>query len=283
MREVLTEVARDAGGVGDPALLYQRRDVLVVRVGEVVVKSHRSGTTDLPARVAVASAHSDLLLAPLAPVREISGCLVSVWPAGRPVDPADPASVPWEEAARLLAELHARPPLPGLPRQRAPIRVHEVLARDLPEDHPATPAVRRAYACLPPVLEPDGRDRIVHGDFHLGQLVRYDGAWRLIDLDDLGRGDPVWDLARPAAFFASGVLDPVIWSRFLDAYREHGGSALDGDPGDPWDRLDIPARALAIQTAARCVSHAVDENRQLDAYESALIATCDRIGSLAPC
>lgn len=280
MREVLTEVARDAGGTGDPAIVYQRRDVLVVRVGEVVAKSHQDGATDLQARVAVAAAHPDLLLAPLGPVRRISGRLVSVWPAGQPVDPAAPADVPWEEAARLLAELHARPLPPGLPRQRAPIRVHEVLARDLPADHPATPVVRRAYARLPPVLEPEGPARLVHGDFHLGQLVRHDGAWRLIDLDDLGRGDPVWDLARPAAFFASGVLDPAIWTRFLDAYREHGGTAV---TGDPWRGLDIPARALAIQTAARCVSHAVDENRRLDEYESALIATCDRIGSLAPC
>ncbi|WP_344451522.1 phosphotransferase [Actinocorallia aurantiaca] len=277
MRELLFEVARDAGGVGDPVILYHRTDVLVVRVGEVVVKSHRPAA-DLAARLAVASSHPDLLLAPLAGPQEIEGRTVSVWPAGETVDPADPEKAPWEEAARLLADLHARPLPPGLPEQGAPAKVREVLSRPLPEEHPATAPVRRAYASLPPFPEPARPPRLVHGDFHLGQLVRYDGTWRLIDLDDLGRGDPVWDLARPAALFAAGVLQPEAWSRFLGAYREHGGIDL-GE--DPWEKLDIPARALAIQTAARCVSHAVDENRLLDPYESALIDTCDRIGGLA--
>lgn len=276
--EVLSGMARDAGGVGDPVILYHRHEVLVLRVGEIVVKSHRAESTALDDRIAVAAAHPDLLLAPLSGARRIGDRLVSAWPAGQPVDPGDPAGAPWEEAARLLAGLHSRPLPPGLPRQGAPARVHEVLSRRLPEGHPASAVVRRAYASLPPLLEPEGPRHLVHGDFHLGQLVRHDGAWRLIDVDDLGEGDPAWDLARPAALFASGVLPPQVWSRFLEAYRAHGGADLGADP---WSRLDIPAKALAIQTAARCVSHAVDENRPLDEYESALIDTCDRIGSFA--
>lgn len=277
MREVLTEVARDAGGTGDPVVLYQHRDVTVVRVGEVVAKSHRAAATALGERIAVASAHPDLLLAPLSGVLEIAGRAVTVWPAGEPVDPDDPENAPWEEAARLLAELHARPLPPGLPGHGAPARVREVLARPLPGDHPAAGTVRRAYASLPPLDGSGGRAALVHGDFHLGQLVRHEGAWRLIDLDDLGGGDPVWDLARPAALFAAGILPPEVWTRFLGAYRAHGGAV----GADPWDRLDIPAKALAIQTAFRCVSQAVEEKRPLDPYESALIDTCDRIGSLA--
>ncbi len=278
VRELLTEVARDAGGTGDPAIVYHRREVLVLRVGKIVVKSHHTGSSSLAERLAVAAAHPDLLLAPLSGVRELRGRLVTAWPAGEPVDPGDPEDAPWEEAARLLAALHARPLPDGLPRQGAPARVHEVLSRPLPEDHPATAVVRRPYASLPPVLEEGDGGHLVHGDFHLGQLVRHEGAWRLIDVDDLGRGDPVWDLARPAALFCAGVLPESVWSRFLGAYLEHGG--VDLGP-DPWRRLDIPARALAIQTAARCVSHAVDGKRPLDPYETALIDTCDRIGSLA--
>ncbi|NEE41548.1 phosphotransferase, partial [Streptomyces sp. SID7982] len=52
---------------------------------------------------------------------------------------------------------------------------------------------------------------LCHGDLHLGQLVRHpapDGPWLLIDMDDAGVGDPAWDLGRPAAWYAAGLLAP---------------------------------------------------------------------------
>ncbi|WP_460306131.1 phosphotransferase family protein [Actinocorallia aurea] len=275
MIEQLSALAREAGGTGESAVLYARGDVLVVRVGEVVAKAHRAQTTNLPARAAVATARPELLLPPIEVPEPVAGRTVSVWPAGEPVDPADPIGAPWEEAGRLLARLHALPVPAGLPPQGAPLRVREVMTRALPES-PASRAILRAYATLPDVLESSGPVHVVHGDFHLGQLVRYRGAWRLIDIDDLGRGDPVWDLARPAALFAAGVLPAEVWSRFLHAYLGAGG--VDLGP-DPWARLDIPAQALAIQTAARCVSKAVDEGRPLNEYETTLIDACDRISS----
>src|SRR6185503_10428733 len=101
--------------------------------------------------------------------------------------------------------------------------------------------------------ERPGRPRtLVHGDFHLGQLVRHAGRWRLIDVDDLGTGDPAWDLARPAAWFAAGVLDPAGWAALLAGYRAAGGPAVPPD-GDPWPVLDPFARALTVQTAALAV------------------------------
>ncbi|WP_246053141.1 phosphotransferase family protein [Actinocorallia herbida] len=275
MIEQLTALARESGGTGEAAVLYARGDVLVVRVGGVVAKAHRAETTDLPARAAVAAGHPGLLLPPIRVPDPVDGRTVSVWPAGEPVDPADPFGAPWEEAGRLLARLHALPVPAGLPPQGAPLRVREVLTRPLP-DSPAARTILRAYATLPDVLEAPGTARLVHGDFHLGQLVRCGGGWRLIDIDDLGHGDPVWDLARPAALFAAGVLPDEVWSRFLHAYLSAGGTDLGPDP---WARLDIPAQALAIQTAARCVSKAVDEGRTLNEYETTLIDACDRISS----
>ena len=47
---------------------------------------------------------------------------------------------------------------------------------------------------------------LVHGDWHLGQLARVDAEWRLLDIDDVGLGDPAWDLGRPAGFWAAGLL-----------------------------------------------------------------------------
>jgi hypothetical protein len=130
---------------------------------------------------------------------------------------------------------------------------------------------------------PDTRT-LCHGDLHLGQLVRHpapDGPWRLIDVDDLGLGVPAWDLARPAAWFACGLLPPDEWTRFLTAYRTARGPAVPAD-GDPWPALDVPARALTVQTAARSITKAVTGGRCLDEVEQALVDACDRMRSAPP-
>jgi aminoglycoside phosphotransferase (APT) family kinase protein len=89
---------------------------------------------------------------------------------------------------------------------------------------------------------------LVHGDFHFGQLGRHTGAWVLIDVDDLGVGDPAADLARPAGFWAAGLLPDADWHRFIDGYRGAGGPALPS--GDPWPVLEPFARAAVVAAAA---------------------------------
>ncbi|NUS78186.1 MAG: aminoglycoside phosphotransferase family protein, partial [Streptomyces sp.] len=108
-----------------------------------------------------------------------------------------------------------------------------------------------------------------------------DGPWLLIDVDDLGTGVPAWDLARPAAWYACGLLPPDEWARFLDAYRAAGGPAVPRD-GDPWPALDVPARALTVQTAARALTKALTAGRPLDEVEQSLIDACARMGSAPP-
>ncbi|WP_234101635.1 phosphotransferase, partial [Streptomyces venezuelae] len=235
---------------------------------------------------------------PAAPPAELDGRPVTVWPYGPPVDPADPDAAPWEEAARLLALLHRTPPPPGqaarLPAMRAPVKAAlavERMRRTAP-GHPAAATVLAAWRSV--LAHPAPGPRLLcHGDFHLGQLVRDTGPsatspattspaatspaaapWRLIDMDDLGLGDPAWDLARPAAWFAAGILPPEIWSRFLGAYQEAGGPAVGADP---WVQLDVPARALTVQTAALALAKSSAEGRPLDEVEDVMIDTCARI------
>lgn len=121
--------------------------------------------------------------------------------------------------------------------------------------------MRRAAAALPPAVWRAGSaDRprtLVHGDFHLGQLGRRAGGpWVLIDVDDLGVGDPAWDLARPAGFWAAGHIPDQDWAAFLDAYRRAGGAALAASSADPWPVLEPFARAAVVAAAAH---HPADE------------------------
>ncbi|MFD3995552.1 phosphotransferase family protein [Streptomyces sp. NPDC058583] len=281
------------------AVLADRDDGTVVRHGRLVAKAHAPGTDPEAHRARIAlAAHPDVrevFLPPLAmsPPGELDGRPVSVWPYGSPVDPADPDAAPWEEAATLLALLHRTPPPAGpagrLPEMRAPVKAAlavDRMRRTAP-DHPAAATVLAAWRSVPDDVAPDGPRLLCHGDFHLGQLVRDTGPaesaggptpphapWRLIDMDDAGLGDPAWDLARPAAWFAAGILPPEIWSRFLGAYQAAGGPAVGADP---WVQLDVPARALTVQTAALAVAKSTAEGRPLDEVEDVMIDTCARI------
>ncbi|MDV5144452.1 aminoglycoside phosphotransferase family protein [Streptomyces sp. SBC-4] len=277
-------------------VLADRDDGTVVRHGPLVAKAHAPDTDPEAHRARLAlAAHPDvdgILLPPLPlPVPSqggggaaFEGRPVTVWPYGPPVAPDDPDAAPWEDAARLLALLHRTPPPPApaprLPAMRAPLKVAlavDRMRRTAP-DHPAAGTVLSAWRTIPDA-DASGTRLLCHGDFHLGQLVREprpvgDGPWRLIDIDDLGLGDPAWDLARPAAWFAAGILPPEVWSRFLGAYQEAAGPAVGPDP---WVQLDVPARALTVQTAALALAKSVAERRPLDEVEDVMIDTCARI------
>lgn len=250
--------------------------------GDVVVKVHRGGTDphELAARLRIASGW-DCLLSPLSTHPEaVTGPAgerwLTRWPRVQPV-PQRPEALPWPEAGGLLATLH-RAPLPAgddIPGHGAVRRLRRALDA-LPAGAPA--AVRQAAAALPPrawrAAAPDRPRSVVHGDFHLGQLGRaVDGRWLLIDVDDLGAGDPAWDLARPAGFWTSGLIPDDDWWAFLTAYRRAGGPATPAS-GDPWPALDPYARAAVVQAAAAGEARAAGDETQV-----ALLAACARMPS----
>ncbi|MFD3411596.1 phosphotransferase [Streptomyces cyaneofuscatus] len=286
-----------------PQLLADRPDGTVVRSGPVVAKAHAADIDRdaLAARLALASAPalSGILLAPLATLGtpDTAGAVprpVTFWPYGTPVDPRDPDAAPWAEAAVLLARLHRTVsplPLPA-PPMRGPVKAARAVARmvaALPGDAAVLP-VQAAWHALPAwargeAAPPAARSGFLcHGDLHLGQLVRHpapDGPWLLIDVDDAGQGEPAWDLARPAAWYAAGVLAPEDWLLFLDAYRAAGGLAVPAE-GDPWPQLDVPARALTVQTAAVALAKCAVEGREPDEMEQLMIDSCARIATFPP-
>ncbi|MEU2718117.1 phosphotransferase [Streptomyces sp. NPDC007205] len=184
--------------------------------------------------------------------------------------------------AEPAAEPHAKPPVE--PHAEAQAEPHaEAQAEPHAELRLAAGPVLAAWAALPAWARGEapmpGTPALCHGDLHLGQLVRHpapDGPWRLIDVDDLGTGAPAWDLARPAAWYACGLLPPDAWTRFLGAYQRSGGPAVPA-AGDPWSALDVPARALTVQTAAVALAKALTAGRPLDGVEQALVDACARM------
>lgn len=235
--------------------MQTRSGAQIVIDGDVVYKLHRPETDprQLAARLALA-AQSDSVLSPLDTAPERVGSRWRTrWPRVQTVVP-EPDCLPWPDAGRLLAALHRETVSRRLPPHGWPQRLRRTLRRS------ADLTVRRAAAGLPDVVWRAGSaDRpatLVHGDWHLGQLGRRAPGrpWLLIDIDDMGVGDPAWDLARPAGFWAAGLVPDDDWATFLDAYRGAGGPAV--PDGDPWPALEPVARAAVICAAAQ---HPEDE------------------------
>ena len=238
--------------------------------GGVVVKLHRPATDPqaLETRLRIA-ARLDCFLSPLSTQPDRAGSRWRTrWPKVATVQ-QNPDQVPWPNAARLLARLHSHTfdePLDHGGRQR----LRRALG-SLP-DTSASATIRRAAATLPDRIWDTPQRTLVHGDWHLGQIGWRAGEWLLIDIDDLGGGHPAWDLARPAGFWAAGVLPDADWAAFLDAYREAGGNALRSAPADPWPVLDPFARAAVIVAAAGGVIAGVE-----DEAAEALVEACGRM------
>jgi aminoglycoside phosphotransferase (APT) family kinase protein len=234
----------------------------IVVDGDVVYKLHRQGTDPrgLAIRLRIAT-ESGSLLSPLDAVPERVGFRWRTrWPRVETVAP-QPESVPWADAGRLLAQLHGEAITMRVPHGW-PHRLRRMV-RSTDDD-----TIRRAAAELPAQVwragSPDRPTTLVHGDWHLGQLGRTSATapWILIDVDDLGVGDPAWDLARPAGFWAAGLIPDDDWAVFLQSYRDADGPAV--PPGDTWPALEPFARAAVIQAAA---NHPDDE----------LLAACERM------
>lgn len=227
-------------------------DAELLRVGGVVVKLHapHTHTGALAERLELAAGSEHFVPSLTGRVYAApDGRAATVWPLVPVVDPTT-VTHPWSDAGALLAGLHRVPPPNPAPAQLPRHGWPERLARAVER----APAELRGLGVrlVAEAGRPERSGGLLHGDWHLGQLGRWRGRWRLLDIDDLGVGDPAWDLARPAGFWACGLLGDTDWHAFLDAYREAGGPAVPA-AGDPWPALDLPARCAVFVAAVRAV------------------------------
>ncbi|GAB4066396.1 aminoglycoside phosphotransferase family protein [Angustibacter speluncae] len=274
--QVGARCVRPRGGVleheADAPVVLDRHG-LVVRTGATVTKQHPGTEPALLADRLAVAARVPALLTPLGP----PDGRASSWPAARAPVP-DAEGVPWTELGTLLADLHRADPGP-LPPTTGPARVARALRRAVevgavPRSDVATVL---GASCTAPdwaVGEaPVPAGGLVHGDLHLGQLVEHGGRWCLVDVDDLGTGPAVWDLARPASWFAAGLVDADAWAALVDAYRAADGPALP-PTGDPWPVVDPVARALVVQQAAVGLVACAKQQRPPTEPEAAHLAAC---------
>lgn len=240
----------------------------VAVAGDVVVKRH-AARTDVPAlavRLQVAAGQPAFL--PPLTVRPlvVEARAVTCWPRAEVSEP-DAVALPWAEAGDLLAGLHEAAVPDELPDHGWAARLDRAVRR-APD---ALAGLGRGLATE--VAEHEGVRALVHGDWHLGQLGRWRDEWRLLDVDDLGAGDPAWDLARPAGYWAAGLLDDRSWRALLAGYR--GREAPAAVPvADWWPALDLPARCAVFVAAVRALH---DPAAHSDGTAEALVAACRRM------
>jgi aminoglycoside phosphotransferase (APT) family kinase protein len=152
-------------------------------------------------------------------------------------------------SGELHARLHEVVPGEGLPPLRAVLRERiqacEVLADEL-----------RAFAIAVLDSLPDG-DRLYHGDFHPGNIMRTPKGPIVIDWSNACVGDPAADVARTDLMLRIGEPPPsssiivrtlariggriLLWG-YLRSYRKHG--ALDMSTFSRW-KIPIAAARVA--------------------------------------
>ncbi|HET9701078.1 MAG TPA: aminoglycoside phosphotransferase family protein [Burkholderiales bacterium] len=166
--------------------------------------------------------------------------------------------------APALTALHATPGagLPDKGREQLLSRLRsKVLPRIMGAVAPAVPEAEALIADLEVAaraLPPEAADGLIHGDFHVANLLADGGDIIFLDLDSAGRGSPARDLAHfggrlllMALVRGERLGDAARAARELvDAYRASGGNAVSEDEF-AWY---MAALLLAAQ-ARTCIRH----------------------------
>lgn len=215
-------------GKGKSSQVFSMRD------GRVVKLFHSEVSEEMIQReMAAASLAAALHLPTAAPLDRVNAEQQSglIYPeiTGRPLT-AMIRKKPLFAAALLtrMAELHQAIHSQAITGLRT---VKSVLQTDI-DYGPASPSLKKAASTYLADL-PDG-DRLLHGDFHIDNIIVRDNDLIILDWAKAAMGDPAADVVRSEMLmrFGAGPADPItnLWRdwaarRLGRAYQEHAGPA----------------------------------------------------------
>ncbi len=272
-----------------------------------VAKCHINADKRLLSEKIVAIKSSDFRSIFLQPTRysfsdQNENVSITYWPIAERLSENHLSNDLWSEVGKLLAKLHSSP----LDKtQKNPTELFSIFSqvnekildcfkkvKDSPVLERYLATIRRAwYRILTHknfhvVLKNMRlRQRVwTHGDFHLGQIVFVKDNVRtkamFIDVDTMCVSIPEWDLARPAALFASGILPPDAWQSFIESYGKNRAN-YEFSQEELWSNLDIPAKVMVVKLATSAVNRALQTREDLDDSEIQLIETCNAISRVS--
>jgi len=204
---------------------------------------HSPADTDFGLRLALPTGclAPGALLLPNLPGRPLRQLLLAAAPLP---GPEAVAALPDRLHRRCAAAVSAAPPgaAPGSsadpPGRRrvdpaGALAAAHLVARLLPGEACAAGRLAEAVVAWSEADDPPD-DRIVHGDLYENQVLVDGDTFGLIDLDDLGRGDPLLDAANFSAHLlllaTSGIPAAGVIHRYRDELRAAFARRLDADP-----------------------------------------------------
>lgn len=236
------------------AVLRYRFDDQRVRYAKVVMprranrllsfaEALRTGDSGLRLALPIGRVAPGVLLLPALPGRPLRDLLLT---GGRLPEPGRLAGLADDLHRGCAAPFAGPPPAadaygagPGSSRRRVDpviaLCAAQMVARLLPEAAATAGRVAEAVVNSAEESEPPD-DRIVHGDLYENQVFVDSDRFGLLDLDDLGPGDPLLDAANFSAHLlllgASGPPAAATILRYRDELRAAFGRRLDAAPAD---------------------------------------------------
>ncbi len=160
--------------------------------------------------------------------------------AGRPARASEDIA---RDVGRLLTAIHAVP-MAGLPLDRYPAPLLPYHLGSIIEDYPDLASIARwAMQALPP-----SDIRLVHGDYHLGNIVVQDRSLAVLDWSEARFGD--WRLDLAWAHLLTVIYHgPAAGISLLEGYAEAAGSTLENETLAPYEVLAGVRWILLARTA----------------------------------